>query len=114
MSALVFGVGVGLFVLIALWVSAFLLCIVSLRAQRNAGFVAILAAVLLTTVLLVLPIDSPEDTETKPSWSPKVYDHFFIWRILLLVFLLLSVVGGCVNFVYSHLMEPQKWPNSYS
>jgi hypothetical protein len=72
MSALVFGVGVGLFLLIALWVSAFLLCVVSLRANKNAGILAVLSAALLTSFLLVLPIDSPVQPDAAPSWTPKV------------------------------------------
>lgn len=71
MSALIFGVGVGLFIIIALWAVAFLLCLVSLRAQKNVGLIGILAATLLTSLLLFLPHDSPSDT-VDSSRVPKV------------------------------------------
>jgi hypothetical protein len=82
MSALVFGVGVGLFLLIGLWVSALLLCVVSLRANKNAGFLAIVSAVLLTSLLLSLPIDTLEDLDTKPVWTPKVFFIFACCTLL--------------------------------
>ncbi|KAF4529065.1 hypothetical protein B566_EDAN006087 [Ephemera danica] len=89
MSALIFGVGVGLFIIIALWAIALLLCLVSLRSQKNIGLLGILAASFFTGFLLLLPIDSPSDP-IESSRIPKIHDYYFIWRVLLIIFLALS------------------------
>lgn len=106
MSALIFGVGVGLFIIIALWAIALLLCLVSLRSQKNIGLLGILAASFFTGFLLLLPIDSPSDS-IESSRIPKIHDYYFIWRILLIIFLTLSAICGSIIFVYSHIMEPK-------
>lgn len=55
MTTLVFGTGVGTFILLAVWSSALLLCFISLRTNRNVGPVAVFIAVLVMVVLLLIP-----------------------------------------------------------
>ncbi|KAG8338454.1 SUMO1 sentrin specific peptidase 8 [Homalodisca vitripennis] len=55
MTTLVFGTGVGTFILLAVWSAALLLCFISLRTNRNVGPIAVSVAVLVMVVLLLIP-----------------------------------------------------------
>lgn len=55
MTTLVFGVGVGTFILAIVWTSALFLCCISLRTQRNIGPIAVSIALLVMLILLLLP-----------------------------------------------------------
>ncbi|XP_054260381.1 transmembrane protein 218-like [Macrosteles quadrilineatus] len=104
MTTLVFGTGVGTFILLAVWSAALLLCFISLRTNRNVGPVAVLAAVLVMVVLLLIP----RGPEAPISTEHKIYDNLFIWRVLLAGFLGLSTFASVVAFITLVLMEPKQ------
>lgn len=65
MTTLLFGTGVGTFLLLAVWTTAFLLCFISLRTQRNIGPIAVLVATLVMLVLLAIPRGPEKPVENK-------------------------------------------------
>lgn len=94
---MILGIGVGLFIILSLWVLAALIFVISLRVERKVGVIAILIVSALTIIL----ISVPRASERPATAERKVYDRLFIWRIVLLILLLISsAIGliGCVKF----------------
>ncbi|XP_011688821.1 PREDICTED: transmembrane protein 218-like [Wasmannia auropunctata] len=101
MTTLILGVGVGLFVILSLWVLAALIFVVSLRVERKVGAIAILLVSALTIVLLSVPRAS----EKPAPADGKVYDRLFVWRVVLLILLLVSSVISLVGYIKYGLVE---------
>ena len=97
MGAQIAGIGVGLFILAVIWASALLLCFTLSRANSNiswAGFGAIVAALVITIVLAVLPRGTDVVEE-----DIIVYDAYIIGRLMLVaVSALFALVGFLVFF----------------
>lgn len=55
MTTLILGVGVGLFIILSLWVLAALIFVISLRVERKVGAIAILLVSALTIILISVP-----------------------------------------------------------
>lgn len=103
MTTLIFGTGVGTFILVSVWTVAAILCFISLRTHRgNIGPISIAVASLVMLILLLIP-RGPES----PPDSTKVYDNLFVWRIVLIIFLSVSAAGGFAAYVVTDLMEPR-------
>lgn len=103
MTTHVLGVGLGLFLLIALWAVTIVLYIVSMRTEKQVGSVVILVATIVTLVLVLIPRDS----EIPAPPVVKLYDHFFIWRTLVVIFLGVSAFAGFIVVLITHFMEPR-------
>jgi hypothetical protein len=71
MTVRLLGVGIGLFVLIAIWIFAVVSCIISHRIHKNFGVVAVAVATLVTLILILVPRDSeiPKKAVFKASAS---------------------------------------------
>ncbi|KAF3426249.1 hypothetical protein E2986_07388 [Frieseomelitta varia] len=91
MTNLIFGIGIGLFLILILWALALL----------KIGTVAIIIVSICTIVLITLPRES----EKSNTIDKKIYDHLFIWRILLLVLLIISSIVGLVGYVKFGIAE---------
>lgn len=65
MTTLIFGVGVGLFIILSLWVLAALIFLISLRIERKVGAIAILVVSVLTIILISVPRASEKSTATE-------------------------------------------------
>lgn len=52
---MILGVGVGLFIILSLWVLAALIFVISLRVERKIGAIAILLVSALTIILISVP-----------------------------------------------------------
>jgi len=112
MTVRVLGVGIGLFVVIAIWIFAVVSCIISHRTHKNFGTVVVAVATLVTLILVLIP----RDTEVPKKAVFKLYDQLFVWRTSLVILLGLSAVTGFVFFVITHLMQARhtqpvkRWP----
>ncbi|CAK9828278.1 hypothetical protein ANTRET_LOCUS5835 [Anthophora retusa] len=95
MTNLIFGVGIGLFLILILWALAVLVFIISLRIEKKIGTIAILIVSICTIILIVLPRASEKSNST----NIKIYDHLFIWRILLLILLIISSIIGSIGYI---------------
>ena len=95
MTNVVFGVGIGLLLILILWALALFIFIVSLRVEKKIGAIAIFIVSICTVILIALPRASERPT----SVENKIYDHLFIWRILLLTLLIVSSIIGLIGYV---------------
>ncbi|XP_012339866.1 transmembrane protein 218-like [Apis florea] len=105
MTNLIFGVGIGLFLILVLWALALLIFIISLRIEKKIGIFAILIVSICTIILITLPRASEKPIIN----NKKIYDHLFIWRILLLILLIISsIIGlmGYIKFVITESIRP--------
>jgi len=68
-------IGVGLFILIIIWILALIVFVIAVRTQSNLGWFALGAATLLTVILVVIPTDKPQKS---PDDIPTLvnYDIF--------------------------------------
>ncbi|KAL6261057.1 hypothetical protein P5V15_008583 [Pogonomyrmex californicus] len=101
MTTLILGVGVGLFVILSLWVLAALIFVISLRLERKVGVIAILLVSALTIILISVPRASEKPAPT----TSKIYDRLFIWRVVLLILLLISSIISLVGYIKFGLVE---------
>jgi len=71
MTVRVLGVGIGLFILIAIWIFAVVSCIISHRTHKNFGTVVVAVATLVTLILVLIPRDTevPKKAVFKASTS---------------------------------------------
>lgn len=71
MTVRVLGVGIGLFVVIAIWILAVVSCIISHRIHKNFGTVVVAGATLVTLILVLIPRDTevPKKAVFKASTS---------------------------------------------
>lgn len=74
MTTLVFGIGIGLFIILSLWVLAALIFLISLRIERKVGAIAILIVSVLTIILISVPRAS-EKSATAENKVYKSYDY---------------------------------------
>lgn len=95
MTNLIFGVGIGLFVILILWALALFVFVFFLLVEKKIGIIAILVVSVCTIVLIALPRAS----EKPASNEKKIYDHLFIWRILLLVLLIVSSIISLIGYI---------------
>jgi len=65
MTALIFGIGVGLFIILSLWVLAILILIISLRVEKKIGVFAILFVIVFTIILTNVPRASEKPAPIK-------------------------------------------------
>ncbi|XP_076242691.1 uncharacterized protein LOC143184381 [Calliopsis andreniformis] len=101
MTNLIFGVGIGLFLILILWGFALLAFVISLRVEKKVGIIAIIIVSICTIILIALPRASEKPT----SNEKKIYDHLFIWRILLLILLIVSSIISLIGYIKFSLTE---------
>lgn len=118
-------IGIGLFVLIILWIVALIIFVVAVRNQSNFGWFAVGVALITTVILITIPTEKHlqplEDiivTVRKQriffiyidnlvlSFYLQEKDYSFIYRILLLTFIFLSAFIGFIAFFIVHCTEP--------
>ena len=76
MTNLIFGIGIGLFLILILWGLALLVFIISLRIEKKIGTVAIIIVSICTIVLITLP-RAPEKSNT----IDKKVNNYFILKL---------------------------------
>jgi hypothetical protein len=75
MTVRVLGVGIGLFVVVAVWLFAVVSCIISHRTHKNFGTLIVAVATLVTLILVLIPRDTevPKKAVLKASTSKFLY-----------------------------------------
>lgn len=94
MNNLVFGVGIGLFLILILWAIALLIFIVSLRVEKKIGTIAILVVGICTIVLIALP----KTSEKAISTENKVCKQFLHYKNLIHIYLCNSYLMSILIF----------------
>lgn len=98
----VLGIGIGLFLIILIWILSLFVCVVFSRATgllSYLGIVMILFAALFTIILLVLP----RADLTPPT--AKIYDFSVVYRSLLIAGAVLFLLIGLVAYLVMQIME---------
>lgn len=72
-------IGIGLFILIIVWILALIIFVFAVRAQNNFGWVALGIAALVTIVLISIPTQKANQQE---EFETKVNDHVLVLDIL--------------------------------
>ncbi|VVC43527.1 Hypothetical protein CINCED_3A011381 [Cinara cedri] len=99
-------IGIGAFILIGLWSSSFILCLLSLRTRHSIGPIVFIFTILITIILLAIPRSS---TDT-PKLDNKIVDPLFVWRLAILSLLILSTIIGLSALFSSHVMSRKTVP----
>lgn len=101
MTNLILGIGTGLFLILTLWAIAIITFLISLRIEKKIGFVVMLIISFSTIILFSIPRASE-----KPNINEnRLYDQLFIWRIILVIFLLISTIIGILAYIKFQLIE---------
>ncbi|XP_018378274.1 PREDICTED: transmembrane protein 218-like [Trachymyrmex cornetzi] len=98
MTTLIFGVGVGLFSILTLWVLVALIFLISLRIERKIGWVCVIAILLVSAFTYIL-LKVPRASERPVPTDNKVYDRLFIWRIIILIVCFISSIISIVGYI---------------
>lgn len=56
-------IGVGLFILIIIWILALLVFVLAVKTQSNLGWIALGTALLITVILIVIPTEKKNQAE---------------------------------------------------
>lgn len=117
-------IGVGLFILIIIWILALLVFVFAVKTQSNLGWISLGTALLVTIILVVIPTEKKNQAEEEDigiSVCKNIFllmlqnnnalllqekDYAYIGRICLLTFLLLSVLIGFISFFILHCVVP--------
>ncbi|CAH1992128.1 unnamed protein product [Acanthoscelides obtectus] len=96
-------VGIGLLILIFVWIVALVLFIVGVKLQNNISWIALGCATIISILLLVIPTDKrrpAEETETTEKDYTDIYKKIFVG------FIWLSGIIGFGFFFVLHCIEP--------
>lgn len=115
-------IGIGLFVLIILWCLALILFVIAVRNQSNFGWFVVGIALIITIILITIPTEKQEQpledfvvtvstvliffSGTTNILIFQEKDYSYIYRTLLLTFVLLSALIGFVAFFILQCIEP--------
>ena len=110
-SGRVLGVGVGLFIIILVWATAFasLLMLTNLDVGSAIGIIGL--ASVITVVLLVIPREQKTDKVMEEKPEVVLTDSMFIWRTVIVVFMSVSALVGAavVSVDYGlHAIKPSQ------
>lgn len=101
-------IGIGAIILIGLWSSSFILCLLSLRTRHSIGPIVLVFTVFITIILLSIPRSSVETSKAKPDI--KIVDPLFVWRLATLSILSISTAIGLASLFSSHVMSRKTVP----
>lgn len=77
MTTLIFGIGVGLFIILSLWVLAALIFVISLRVEKKIGAIAILLVSALTIILISVPRASEKSVHREKTVIVNFIEGFY-------------------------------------
>ncbi|KAL4123254.1 hypothetical protein QTP88_015461 [Uroleucon formosanum] len=99
-------IGIGAIILIGLWFSTFILCLLSLRTRHSIGPIFLVSTILITIILLSIPRSSVET----PKLDIKIVDPLYVWRLATLSILSISAAIGLAALFSSHVMSRKTVP----
>lgn len=81
MTSHIFGVGLGLFVILTLWISAALIFLISLRIEKRIGAVALTVAAIITVILISVPRAPQHPVAQENKVSKTKADKVFLIKL---------------------------------
>lgn len=97
-------IGIGLFLLIIVWIIALIVFVIGVKLQSNISWVALGTATSLTLLLIIIPTDKKYQQVEEPETIEK--DYMIIYKNIFLAFLSFSAIVGFVSFFILHCIEP--------
>lgn len=90
-------IGIGAFILVGLWSSSFILCLLSLRTRHSIGPIVFICTIIITIILLAVPRSS---TDT-PKLDNKVCKLFvLVFKINKIIIYLSYNHTNPINYFY--------------
>ncbi|XP_044254070.1 transmembrane protein 218-like [Tribolium madens] len=96
-------IGVGLFVLIILWILTLIIFVVGIKYQNNIAWIILIVTTILTITLIIIPLEDPKTPIEGGDSFEK--DYKFVYRVILLSFLIASAFLGFIFFFLLHCVE---------
>ncbi|CAG9819678.1 unnamed protein product [Phaedon cochleariae] len=103
MTLIIGNIGIGLFILILLWIITLVVFVIGVKLQSNISWITLGSATAITILLVIIPTDKGTPVEEFESTEK---DYCIIYKNLLLAILLLSCFLGSVCFFIFHCIEP--------
>ncbi|KAJ8927479.1 hypothetical protein NQ314_020076 [Rhamnusium bicolor] len=97
-------IGIGLLLLIIVWIIALIVFVVGVKLQSNISWIALGSATVLTILLLIIPTDKKHQPIEEPE--DILRDYGIIYKNLFLAFLWLTGLVGFASFFVLHCIEP--------
>ncbi|GJQ87619.1 hypothetical protein Trydic_g17447 [Trypoxylus dichotomus] len=82
-------IGIGIFILIILWIATLIILVHSIRAQNNVGWISLAISTCITITLVIIPTDSKEKEYKEYDQNN---DYTFIYKTALLTLLTISAI----------------------
>lgn len=96
-------IGIGLFILLIVWIVAIIIFVIGIKLQSNIAWIALGSASLLTVILLCIPTEKHQK-HSDIEFVEK--DYIIIYKNCILAFMLLSALVGLFIFFISYCIEP--------
>ncbi|XP_044749488.1 transmembrane protein 218 isoform X3 [Coccinella septempunctata] len=96
-------IGIGLLILIIVWIIALGIYVIAVKLQSNISWIALGTAAVITIILISFPVEK-HNREIYNIQSET--DFKFIYKNLVLVILFTSSIVGFVAFFLFHCIEP--------
>ena len=115
-------IGIGLFVLIILWIVSLSVFVYFIREQSSIGWFTVITATLVTVILISIPLQPKqlvEEIEVSVTSTNRLFprtcyvnvcnfqekDYNLLYRRLVLGFLSICSILACVAFFFLHCVE---------
>ncbi|KAK9891547.1 hypothetical protein WA026_015509 [Henosepilachna vigintioctopunctata] len=96
-------IGIGLLILIIIWILALVVFVVGVKIQSNIAWIAISLATIGTICLVSLPVEKHFKHQYTSETEEKDYTQ--IYKNLVLIFMVCSAVIGTISFFYSTVLS---------
>ncbi|KAL3266611.1 hypothetical protein HHI36_010775 [Cryptolaemus montrouzieri] len=96
-------IGIGLLILIIVWILALGIFVVGVKLQSNIAWIALGSAAVITIILISIPV---EKHKPKEKIETEEKDYTQIYKNLLLAFMIFTAIIGFIAFFLFHCIEP--------
>ncbi|VDK85065.1 unnamed protein product [Litomosoides sigmodontis] len=104
MSARIFGVGLGVIVMVLIWTFNIISCVICIRIRRNfLAITALVVEVIITLIIISWPLAAPTTISEEVELS---IDYVGIPRFILVIVEALTLLLFCIEYVKYDLTTP--------
>lgn len=80
-------IGIGLFVLVIVWIVALIVFVVGIKLQSNIAWIALASATCLTVLLLIIPTEKQFKTVEEPELKVTIYFNMLLMYCTSFIFI---------------------------
>ncbi|CAG9766949.1 unnamed protein product [Ceutorhynchus assimilis] len=103
--ATVGSIGIGLLILIILWIITLIVFVVGIKLQSNIAWIVLGLVSVFTITLLCIPTEKQQSQDLIELVSVEK-DYIIIYKTAILTFLVVSALVGLSIFFIAHCIEP--------